>query len=113
MIKGKLELTIKINELPQPNTVGKGLQQFGLNCDEPIISVTVKCKIYKKLTNTASSNYLQWVAAMSNDKPRSVYALNLGQQTQNGLCWMNPIYKFSSASLNQRQKPRLVMLEPG
>jgi hypothetical protein len=86
MIGGKLQVTIKINELPQPTTVGNGLQQFGLNCDGRIISVTVKRKIYKKLTDAASSNYLQWVAAMSNDKPRSVYALNLGQQTQNGLC---------------------------
>lgn len=111
MIEEKLEVTIKINELPQPNTVGN-MQQFDLNCDGRIISVTVKCKIYNKLTD-ATSNYLQWVAAMSNDKPRSIYALNLGQQTQNGLCWTNSIYKFSSASLNQRQKPRLVMLEPG
>lgn len=78
MIEGKLEVTIKINELPQPNIVGNGLQQFDLNCDGRIISVTVKRKIYKKLTD-AASNYLQWVAAMSNDKPRSVYALNLSR----------------------------------
>lgn len=110
MIAGKLE--IKINELPKSNTVDNSWQKFEIDCDGRIISVTVKSKIYKKLTD-AASNYLQWIGVMSNDKPRSVYAFNLGQQIQNRLCWTNLIYKFLSASLNQREKPRLVLLEPG
>ncbi|WP_375513238.1 fertility inhibition FinO-like protein [uncultured Nostoc sp.] len=89
MIAGKLEITIKINELPQPKTIENGWQQFDLECDGRIITITVKPKIYKKLTD-AASNYPQWVAAMSNDKPRSVYAGKLGQQTDNGFVLEEP-----------------------
>jgi len=42
MIQGKLELTIKINELPKAKTTENGWQQFELDCDGRIISVTVK-----------------------------------------------------------------------
>jgi hypothetical protein len=89
MIAIKLEVTIKINELPQPKTIENGWQQFDLDCDGRIIIITVKPKIYKKLTD-AASNYLQWVTAMSNDKPRSVYAGKLGQQTDNGFMLEEP-----------------------
>ena len=49
MIEGKLELTIKINELPEVKTVENGWQQFEIDCDGRIISVTVKPKVWKKL----------------------------------------------------------------
>ena len=43
MIEGKLELTIKINELPEEvKTVENGWQQFEIDCDGRIISVTVR-----------------------------------------------------------------------
>ena len=71
MIAGKLEITIKINELPQPKRLENGWQQFDIDCDGRIISITVKPKIWKKLTDTAS-NYPQWVAAIAG---------KLGQQT--------------------------------
>lgn len=64
MIAAKLEKTIKINELPQSNIVENGWEQFEIDCDDRIISVTVKPKIYKKLTD-AASNYPQWVAAIA------------------------------------------------
>jgi hypothetical protein len=74
MIAGKLEITIKINELPESQTVENGWQQFELDCDGRIISVTVKPKIWKKLTDVAS-NYPQWVAAIAG---------KLGKQTEQG-----------------------------
>jgi hypothetical protein len=80
MITGKLEITIKINELPKPKTIESGLQQFDLDCDGQIISVTVKPKIWKKLTD-AASNYPQWVAAIAG---------KLGQQTENGFVLEEP-----------------------
>jgi hypothetical protein len=89
MIAGKLEVAIKINELPQSNIVENGWQQFEIDCDGRIITIIVKPKIYKKLTD-AASNYPQGVAAMSNDKPRSVYAGKLGQQTENGFVLEEP-----------------------
>jgi hypothetical protein len=82
MITEKLEIT-KINELPQAKTLENSLQQLNIDCDGRIISLTVKPKVWNKLTD-AASNYPQWVRAMSLDKPRSVYAGKLGQQTENG-----------------------------
>jgi len=111
MIAIKLEVTIKINELPQPKTIENSWQQFDLDCDGRIILVTVKPKIYKKLTD-AASNYLQWVGAMSNDKPPSVYAGNSVSKQTTGSCWRNPIYKFSSASPRQKRPlPSVQLLE--
>jgi hypothetical protein len=80
MITGKIEITIKINELPQSNTVENGWQQFDVDCDGRIISVTVKPKIWKKLTDAASS-YPQWVAAIAG---------KLGQQTEQGFVLEEP-----------------------
>lgn len=80
MIEGKLEVTIKINELPQTNTVENGWQQFEVDCGGRIISVTVKPKIWKKLTD-AQANYPQWVAAIAG---------KLGQQTENGFVLEEP-----------------------
>lgn len=92
MIAGKLEITIKINELPQSNIVENGWQQFELDCDDRIISITVKPKIWKKLTD-AASNYPQWVAAIAG---------KLGQQTEHGFVLEEP-YKFLSASPRQKR----------
>ena len=39
---GKLELTIKISELPEVKTVENGLQYFELDCNGRIFSVSVK-----------------------------------------------------------------------
>jgi hypothetical protein len=62
---GKLELTIKINELPQAKTLQNGWQSFELDCDDQIVSVSVKPKIWKKLTD-AQANFSMWVAAIAN-----------------------------------------------
>ena len=61
---GKLELTIKISELPEVKTVENGLQYFELDCNGRIFSVTVKPKVWKKLTD-AQTNYPMWVAAIT------------------------------------------------
>jgi hypothetical protein len=100
MIARKLEITIKINELPEPETIENGWQQFDLDCEGRIITITVKPKIYKKLTD-AASNYPQWVAAMSNDKPQSVHAGKLGQSTEHGFVLEEPSIQvfFSQAQV--------------
>ena len=61
---GKLELTIKISELPEVKTVENGLQYFELDCNGRIFAVTVKPKVWKKLTD-AQANYPMWVAAIT------------------------------------------------
>lgn len=68
MIDGKLELTIKINELPEARTVENGWQAFEVNCDNRVFTFKVKPKIWKKLTQ-ANEQYPQWVAAISATLP--------------------------------------------
>ena len=63
-VTGKLEATIKINELPTPETVENGWQQFTIDCEGREVSVTVKPKAWKKLA-TADEQYDLWVAAVS------------------------------------------------
>lgn len=61
---GKLELTIKINELPQSRTIKNSWQQFEVDCDGQVFRVAVKPKVWKKLT-IAHDNYPMWVAAIN------------------------------------------------
>ena len=61
---GRLEITIKISELPTPQTVKNGWQQFDINCDGIIFTLTVKPKVWNKLSSAAAS-YPMWVAAIT------------------------------------------------
>jgi hypothetical protein len=62
---GKMELTIKINEMPADvETVENGWKQFDLDCDGQLVRVKVKPKVFKKLED-AQANYPMWVAAIA------------------------------------------------
>lgn len=61
---GRLEITIKISELPQNVRAVGDAKTFDLDCDRCIISVTVKPKIWRKLEE-AQANFPQWVAAIT------------------------------------------------
>ena len=80
MITGKLEITIKINELPQAQAVENGWMQFEVDCESRIITVTLKPKIWKKLTD-AQANYPQWVASVAG---------KMGDATENGFVLLDP-----------------------
>lgn len=80
MIQGKLEITIKIGELPEATTVENGWQQFSIDCDGCIVSLSVKPKIWKKLTD-AQVAYPMWVAAISG---------KLGDRTEDGFVLNEP-----------------------
>ncbi len=80
MVPGRLELTIKITELPQAQTVENSWQQFEIDCGDQIVSVTVKPKVWKKLIDAAAS-YPQWVAAISG---------KMGEATQRGFVLNEP-----------------------
>ena len=72
---GKLEVTIKINELPAIASEDKnGWKSFNVDCDGRIFSVTVKPKVFKKLEE-AQANYPQWVATIAG---------KLGEATEQG-----------------------------
>jgi hypothetical protein len=80
-IQGKLELTIKINELPvKVFTDQNGWKSFDLDCDGRVFSVTVKPKVFRKLED-AQTNYPQWVAAIAG---------KLGEPTSQGFVLAEP-----------------------
>ncbi|MBW4636447.1 MAG: fertility inhibition FinO-like protein [Iphinoe sp. HA4291-MV1] len=80
MTLGKLEVAIKINELPRAKIVENGWQQFEIDCDGRIITVTIKPKVGKKLTD-AQANYPQWVAAIAG---------KMGEAIENGFVLQEP-----------------------
>jgi hypothetical protein len=63
-VSGRLELTIKITELPEATTVENGWKSFEVDCDGKIISITVKPKVWRKLEE-AQANFPLWVAAIA------------------------------------------------
>ena len=81
MTTGKLEVTIKINELPNDVQTNKDNSKiFQLDCDGRIVEVTVKPKIWKKLED-AAANYPLWVAAIGG---------KMGESTSNGFVLSEP-----------------------
>ena len=81
MTTGKLEVTIKINELPTDVQTNKdNWKIFQLDCDGRVVSVTVKPKIWKKLED-AAANYPQWVAAIGG---------KMGESTPDGFVLSEP-----------------------
>lgn len=64
MITGKLELTVKINELPKFSNTKNGWFEFHMNCDGIKVKASVKPKVWKKLTD-AQANFPMWVASIA------------------------------------------------
>jgi len=83
MTIGKLEVIIKINELPNNVQTNKdNWKIFQLDCDGWVVFVTVKAKIWKKLED-AATNYPLWVAAISG---------KMGESTSKGFCAIRAKY---------------------
>jgi len=80
-ISGKLELTIKINELPIVAATDKsGWITFEIDCEGKIFTMTVKPKVFKKLQD-AQVSFPMWVAAIAG---------KLGEPTENGFILDEP-----------------------
>ena len=95
---GKLEITIKISELPEVKTVENGLQYFELDCNGRIFSVTVKPKVWKKLTD-AQVNFPMWVGAIAGQ---------LGAITPDGFILDQPNIQV----FEKKPKPEATLAEP-
>ena len=77
----KMELTLKINQMPAGvKTVEKGWRHFELDCDGRVVSITIKPKQWRKLSE-AQENYPMWVAAIAG---------KMGQQTEKGFILDQP-----------------------
>jgi hypothetical protein len=69
---GKLEVTIKINELPTEVTTNKnGWKEFKLDCGGRTVMVSLRPRMWTKLEEAAKS-YPLWVAAISGIMGQSV-----------------------------------------
>ena len=79
-IAAKMEVVLKISELPEAETVENGWQKFELDADGIIVTVSVKPKMFKKLTQ-AQENFPQWVAAIGG---------KMGESTENGFILEQP-----------------------
>jgi hypothetical protein len=85
MTTGKLEVTIKINELPTDVQTNKdNWKIFQLDCDGRVVSVTVKPKIWKKLEDAAANYPSGWQLSVA----RWV------NQPLTALCYQSQISKF-------------------
>ena len=95
-VSGKLELTIKINTLPQVIQVN-GRCHFKIDCSNQIFQISVKPKLWAKL-ETANSSYEQWVAAISG---------SLGAATADGFVLDDPnIQVFERQASKQVDQPK-------
>ena len=93
-IPGKMELTIKINQLPDAQVVQNNWKQFEIDCDGKVVTVTVKPKIYKKLEE-AQANYPLWIAAITG---------KIGESTPNGFVLAEPsIQTFERKSKAEKE----------
>jgi hypothetical protein len=66
MTTGKLELIIKINELPNDVQTNKdNWKTFELDCDGRVVFVTLKPKIWKKLEDAATNYPSGWLLLLA------------------------------------------------
>lgn len=71
-ISGKLEVTIKINELPTEVTTDKnGWKRFHIDCGGRPVDIALRPRMWNKLEE-AKANYPLWVAAIAGTMGPSV-----------------------------------------
>ncbi len=63
-VAGKLDVKVKVNQVPSASSVENGWQQFEIDCDGKVVRTTVKLKAWKKLLQ-ASENYTRWIAVIA------------------------------------------------
>ncbi len=78
-VSGKLELTIKLNTLPQVQQVD-GQCHFQVDCDGQVFQISVKQKQWNKLEK-AHTTYKSWIAAIAG---------KLGAATADGFVLLEP-----------------------
>jgi hypothetical protein len=80
-ISGKLEVTIKINQLPTEVTIAQnGVKAFSLDCGDRRVTVSLRPKLFSKL-EAAAAQYPEWVAALTGQ---------MGPMTPEGFVLLEP-----------------------
>ncbi|MCP5425335.1 MAG: ProQ/FinO family protein [Gammaproteobacteria bacterium] len=78
-VKGRLELTLKINELPKAIPSQRDFT-FGVDCDGTLIQVSVRPRLWNRLTQ-AAKDYPEWVANITG---------RMGAATEKGFVLLEP-----------------------
>jgi hypothetical protein len=63
-VQGKLDITIKISQMPNAEQVENSWKKFSVDCDGRVITMKVRPKVFKKLEE-AQASYPEWVAAIT------------------------------------------------
>lgn len=63
MAVGKLEVLIKINEMPEVKEIGNGFKEIKIYCDTQVVTSKLRPKAFKKLEE--SHKYPLWLATIS------------------------------------------------
>ena len=70
---GKLELNIKITELPNwVETIKRGWQRFCINVDGQVIRIKVRPRVWNKLIE-ANEEYSEWVASITGQMGHNIH----------------------------------------
>ncbi len=70
---GKLELNIKITELPNwVETIKRGWQRFCINVDGQVIRIKVRPRVWNKLIE-ANAKYSEWVASITGQMGHNIH----------------------------------------
>lgn len=70
---GKLEINIKITELPNwVETIKRGWQRFCINVDGQVVRIKVRPRVWNKLTD-ANEQYSEWVASITGQMGHNIH----------------------------------------
>ena len=79
-VPGKLDVTLKINQLPQAKPATAQTVLFAVNAEGQTVMVELKNKMWNNL-KTAAETYPQWVAAITG---------KMGEAVEGGFRLVNP-----------------------
>lgn len=93
---GKMEVVVKLNQFPNDvRTVDKGWKEFEVNTGSPIVTITVKPKMFASLLQ-AQQTYPLWIAAISGQ---------MGASTATGFRLESPALKVFERKPKDSEQP--------
>lgn len=100
--KGKLEINIKINQLPaQFHTIKRGWQRFYINVEGQIVQIKVRPRTWNKLLK-ANEEYPTWVASITG---------KMGHRIKNGFELLEPSIQIYERKVDVPSEPNLEITE--
>lgn len=94
-VSGRLEVVIKINELPHPRVLENQWRSFDVDCQGQIVVITIKPKVWRKLEE-AQATFPMWVASITG---------KMGQQGKNGFVLDEPAIQVFEKKPKEQAAP--------